>query len=85
MHHFALWAAYPERGREGEKFVVAERRLRTAKRGVVGDAPEEVRARRAEVAVRLLPIRSRSRVDRRFLRRSFLSRVMSLITFIRSL
>jgi hypothetical protein len=51
MHHFALWAAYPERGREGEKFIVAERRRRTAKRGVVGDAPDDVRARRAAAAV----------------------------------
>ena len=25
LHHFALWAAYPEQGRDGQKFVVAEK------------------------------------------------------------
>ena len=48
LHHFATWANYAERERAGEKFVVAERPLRTAPRGVVAEAPEVVRARRAE-------------------------------------
>ena len=47
MHHFALWAGYRERAREGEKFVVGERRMRTHARGVIGDDPDEVRRRRA--------------------------------------
>jgi tRNA G18 (ribose-2'-O)-methylase SpoU len=47
MHHFALWAGYEERSREGEKFVVAERPHRTRKRGEVSESPEQVRARRA--------------------------------------
>lgn len=47
MHHFALWANYDERARVGEKFLVAERPLRTRKRGEIGEDPEEVRARRA--------------------------------------
>ena len=47
MHHFALWAGYDERAREGEKYLVQERRVRTHKRGIVGEDPEEVRARRA--------------------------------------
>ena len=29
VHQFALWAGYRERAREGEKFVVGERRMRT--------------------------------------------------------
>lgn len=47
MHHFALWAGYEERAREGEKYVVGERRIRVNKRGVVGEDPDEVRRRRA--------------------------------------
>jgi hypothetical protein len=47
MHHFASWAGYEERSREGEKFIVAERPQRTRKRGEVGESPEQVRARRA--------------------------------------
>jgi len=47
MHHFAMWANYDERAREGEKFLVGERRQRTSKRGTVGENPELVRARRA--------------------------------------
>ena len=35
LHHFALWAAYPERERGGYKFVVAERPPRTHKRNAV--------------------------------------------------
>lgn len=36
LHHFALWAGYPERGREGAKFAVGERPLRIAGRGEGG-------------------------------------------------
>jgi len=25
LHHFAVWAGFPERGREGNKFIVADR------------------------------------------------------------
>jgi tRNA C32,U32 (ribose-2'-O)-methylase TrmJ len=35
LHHFAVWAAYPERAREGEKYVVAERPQRTHARGAL--------------------------------------------------
>mmetsp|Transcript_34807 Transcript_34807/g.77387 ORF Transcript_34807/g.77387 Transcript_34807/m.77387 type:complete len:211 (+) Transcript_34807:59-691(+) len=42
LHHFALWAGYAEREREGFKFVVAERPTRTRPRGVAGD-PETIR------------------------------------------
>lgn len=34
LHHFATWAAYPERSRTHAKFDVGERPLRTARRGV---------------------------------------------------
>lgn len=34
LHHFALWAQYEERARDGEKYVVAERPQRTSARGV---------------------------------------------------
>lgn len=47
MHHFSLWASYPERERRGEKYVVAAPPMRTHKRGTVGEDPEEVRRRRA--------------------------------------
>lgn len=33
LHSFALWAGYPERAREGQKFVVQERPERTRPRG----------------------------------------------------
>ncbi|KIZ04106.1 hypothetical protein MNEG_3846 [Monoraphidium neglectum] len=41
LHHFALWAGYAERGREGAKYVVAERPQRTSARGVVPLTAEE--------------------------------------------
>ncbi|KXZ46246.1 hypothetical protein GPECTOR_45g116 [Gonium pectorale] len=54
LHHFAIWAAYPEREREGYKYVVADKPLRTMARGVVRDSDEAVREqrqrRRAEAA-----------------------------------
>ncbi|KAI8472494.1 MAG: Alpha/beta knot methyltransferase [Monoraphidium minutum] len=36
LHHFALWAAYPERRREGAKFDVGARPQRTSARGESG-------------------------------------------------
>jgi hypothetical protein len=36
LHHFALWAGLPERGREGAKFVVGDRPQRTHGRGAPG-------------------------------------------------
>jgi tRNA G18 (ribose-2'-O)-methylase SpoU len=38
LHQFSVWARYPERAREGAKFVVAPRPQRTAPRGVVPGA-----------------------------------------------
>ena len=35
LHHFALWAGYPERSRHGEKYDVGERPVRRASRGIV--------------------------------------------------
>ncbi|GIL69060.1 hypothetical protein Vretifemale_42, partial [Volvox reticuliferus] len=54
LHHFAVWAAYPEREREGFKFKVADRPPRTMARGVVRETDDVVRQqrqqRRADVA-----------------------------------
>ncbi|GIL60987.1 hypothetical protein Vafri_15392, partial [Volvox africanus] len=54
LHHFAVWAGYPEREREGFKFKVADRPPRTMARGIVRDTDDVVREqrqqRRAEVA-----------------------------------
>lgn len=47
MHHFALWAGYSERAREGEKYVVGAKNMRQHARGRIGDDPDEVRAARA--------------------------------------
>lgn len=47
LHRFASWAGYTERGRDGEKFCVADRPLRRTPRGMVGDSPDAVRAARA--------------------------------------
>lgn len=33
LHNFAIWAGYPERAREGQKFIVQERPERTRPRG----------------------------------------------------
>jgi len=35
MHHFSIWAKYPERERRGEKYIVAPKPMRTHKRGEV--------------------------------------------------
>ncbi|GAX86423.1 hypothetical protein CEUSTIGMA_g13833.t1 [Chlamydomonas eustigma] len=47
LHHFALWAKYDERERQGQKFVVGPRQMRTRARGVAGK-PEDVRRERQE-------------------------------------
>eukprot|EP00887_Chlorella_sp_A99_P005716 scaffold1.g5716.t1 len=46
LHHFATWAGYSERPREGTKFVVAERPQRAHARGCVPPTPEEAAAER---------------------------------------
>ncbi|KAI3423857.1 hypothetical protein D9Q98_009691 [Chlorella vulgaris] len=46
LHHFALFAGYQERQRQGYKFEVAERPQRTAARGVVPLSPAELAAER---------------------------------------
>ncbi|PNW83678.1 hypothetical protein CHLRE_05g238950v5 [Chlamydomonas reinhardtii] len=48
LHHFAIWAAYPERQREGYKFVVAEKPQRTTARGVVRESDDVVRQQRQQ-------------------------------------
>lgn len=41
LHQFAVWARYPEREREGQKYVVAPRPERKAPRGIVpGSLPQ---------------------------------------------
>lgn len=55
LHHFAVWAQYPERGRDGEKFVVGERPLRRMPRNMApGEegpaAASDRRRQRAEQA-----------------------------------
>lgn len=44
----AVWAGLPERGREGQKFVVADRPVRLTPRRVCQDSPEDVAAARKE-------------------------------------
>lgn len=36
LHHFALWAGFPERGREGQKFIVAPRPQSARGKGEMG-------------------------------------------------
>ncbi|KAG2488382.1 hypothetical protein HYH03_013069 [Edaphochlamys debaryana] len=48
LHHFACWAGYQERQREGYKFKVAERPLRTTARGIVRESDDVVRQKRAQ-------------------------------------
>ncbi|KAG2440631.1 hypothetical protein HYH02_010210 [Chlamydomonas schloesseri] len=48
LHHFAIWAGYSERQREGYKFVVAEKPQRTMARGVVRESDDVVRAQRQQ-------------------------------------
>ncbi|CAI5486908.1 unnamed protein product [Closterium sp. Naga37s-1] len=46
LHHFAVWAQYPEREREGAKFSVAARPLRRGPRNRCPEDPAELTARR---------------------------------------
>ncbi|KAL6768906.1 CGLD33 [Auxenochlorella protothecoides x Auxenochlorella symbiontica] len=39
LHHFALWAGFPERGREGQKFIVAPRPQSARGKGLVKPPP----------------------------------------------
>lgn len=49
LHHFALWAGYPERSRTGQKYDVAETKgPRTAPRGMVPYTEEELVVLREE-------------------------------------
>lgn len=41
LHHFALWAQYPEHCRDGQKYIVGPKSQRTSARGVVARTPEE--------------------------------------------
>ncbi|KAI7843549.1 hypothetical protein COHA_002791 [Chlorella ohadii] len=50
LHHFANWAGYPERQREGQKFVVAERPQRTGPRNSVPLTAEQLAAEKARRA-----------------------------------
>ncbi|XP_057533332.1 uncharacterized protein LOC130811163 [Amaranthus tricolor] len=42
LHHFGVWAGFPERGRDGNKFVVAERPTRQSRRGLCTDSDNAV-------------------------------------------
>lgn len=46
LNQFAVWADFPERERDGQKFVVAERPVRRAPRNMCPDDPVEVAERR---------------------------------------
>jgi len=48
LHHYALWAEYPERIRQGQKYVVGERPQRKAPRGFVPYTEAELETIRAE-------------------------------------
>lgn len=62
LHHFALWAQYPEHSRDGQKYVVGPKVQRTSARGVVARTPEEAAAeqlrrhRQQEVAAAYPPL-----------------------------
>lgn len=43
LHHFALWAAYPEQGRHGQKFIVAEKSVKAHATGMTGSASKVIR------------------------------------------
>ena len=47
LHHFALWAGYPDRSRQGEKFDVGERPVRRAARGESAPAQQALQAEAA--------------------------------------
>lgn len=46
LHQFAVWAEFPERERDGQKFVVADRPVRRGPRNMCPDDPAEVSERR---------------------------------------
>nr|XP_010914344.1 uncharacterized protein LOC105039776 isoform X1 [Elaeis guineensis] len=42
LHHFGVWAGFPERSREGNKFTVAEKPLKQVRRNFCADSIESV-------------------------------------------
>eukprot|EP01024_Parvocaulis_polyphysoides_P020555 TRINITY_DN19625_c0_g2_i1.p1 TRINITY_DN19625_c0_g2~~TRINITY_DN19625_c0_g2_i1.p1 ORF type:complete len:256 (+),score=30.15 TRINITY_DN19625_c0_g2_i1:57-824(+) len=52
LHHFATWAGFQERQRQGQKFIVDERPQRTNPKGVVPLSPEEAKRERMEKQAR---------------------------------
>lgn len=42
LHHFGVWAGFSERSRDGNKFVVAERPVKQAKRGFCTETEESI-------------------------------------------
>ncbi|KAH8934138.1 hypothetical protein BDL97_18G067500 [Sphagnum fallax] len=48
LHHFAVWAGFPEQQREGQKYVVAERPVRRGPRNICADTPAEVANQRRQ-------------------------------------
>lgn len=54
LHHFSVWAGFPERTREGNKFIVAERPARQTRRSFCAESEdaviEERRIRRENAA-----------------------------------
>ncbi|XP_008802305.1 uncharacterized protein LOC103716182 isoform X2 [Phoenix dactylifera] len=53
LHHFGVWAGFPERSREGNKFTVAEKPLKQVRRNYCADSIESVieeRKSRKEIA-----------------------------------
>eukprot|EP01018_Ginkgo_biloba_P039851 Gb_11456 [translate_table: standard] len=48
LHHFAVWAGFPERRRDGQKFVVAERPVRQGRRNLCTEPIEVIVKERKE-------------------------------------
>ncbi|KAL0548311.1 hypothetical protein IC582_012759 [Cucumis melo] len=42
LHHFGVWAGFPERCRDGNKFIVAERPVRQVKRNYCAETEESI-------------------------------------------
>lgn len=42
LHHFAVWAGYPERTRDGNKYVVAEKPARQMKKNFCRETDEQI-------------------------------------------
>uniref|UniRef100_A0A0D6R3N5 tRNA/rRNA methyltransferase SpoU type domain-containing protein n=1 Tax=Araucaria cunninghamii TaxID=56994 RepID=A0A0D6R3N5_ARACU len=48
LHHFAVWAGFPERRRDGQKFVVAEKPVRQVRRNFCAEPLEVIVKERTE-------------------------------------